>query len=69
MNPLILAMEYSLRSGKTDITLMLFKKAKRKNIPIRLHYFWPLLVNEGKKNAVGLYKIFILFSFVLLNFC
>lgn len=46
----LIAMEVSLRTGKESMAVSLFKAAKKKNIEIRHHYFWPLLVKRGKEN-------------------
>ena len=49
-NALLIAMESSLRLGKESTALALFKAAKRKNIEVRHHYFWPLLAKRGREN-------------------
>lgn len=51
-NPIafVVAMGSSLRLGKESMALDLFRAAKRKNIEVRHHYFWPLLVKRGKEN-------------------
>lgn len=52
LNPqaLNIAMEKSLRFKKENLALELFKAAKQRGLPIRSHYFWPLLVARGKAN-------------------
>lgn len=51
LNPgaLSIAIENALRYGKEEATLKLLMEAKKNDsLPIRPHYFWPLLNKRGK---------------------
>ncbi|XP_065204761.1 leucine-rich PPR motif-containing protein, mitochondrial-like isoform X2 [Planococcus citri] len=55
---LSIAMESSLRHGKESLAYELFRVAKERNITLRTHYFWPLIVARGKANDLnGVYKV------------
>lgn len=47
-----IATENSLRFHKVDLALTLFKALKERNLPVRQHYFWPLLTAKGKERDV-----------------
>lgn len=52
------AMENSLKYGREKLALELFKVAKVNNVPVKYHYFWPLLVKHRKQNDIaGLYLL------------
>lgn len=48
--PLLVAIESGLNSGLIEMTLPLLKEAKAANLPIRQHYFWPLLCSDKAKS-------------------
>ena len=52
---LLLALESALVNGTTEMAIPLLKEIKQANLPIRQHYFWPLLCNA--KNPDGVLKI------------
>nr|XP_061794346.1 leucine-rich PPR motif-containing protein, mitochondrial [Nerophis lumbriciformis] len=53
-SPLIFALLCALEAKKTDLSLNLMRKLKEENLPIRPHYFWPLLTQHIKdKNEAG----------------
>jgi leucine-rich PPR motif-containing protein len=43
---LFIAVETSLQSGNIDQALALLHVMREKNLPIRQHYFWPLLASH-----------------------
>lgn len=47
------AMENSLKYGREELALALFKVAKVNNVPVKYHYFWPLLVKRRKQNDIA----------------
>lgn len=58
LQSLSIAMENSLRFKKESLALELFRGAKERSIPLRPHFFWPLIVARGKQNDLnGLYKL------------
>lgn len=52
LQALSIAMENSLRLNKESLALDLYRAAKERNIQLRTHYFWPLIVARGKKNDI-----------------
>lgn len=58
---LLVAAECSVQSGNIDQACAILHRTKEKNLPIRQHYFWPLLASH-RKNADG--KCPLLFSFL-----
>lgn len=58
LNPraLLIATECSLQSGDIDQVCALLQIMKEKDLPIRQHYFWPLLASH-KKNVNNLLNI------------
>ncbi|XP_065221007.1 leucine-rich PPR motif-containing protein, mitochondrial-like [Planococcus citri] len=53
-----IAMENSLRYKKESLAFELFRAAKERNVILRPHYFWPLLVARGEANDLdGVYKV------------
>lgn len=46
-------MENSLRFDKESLALTLFKFAQENDIQIRQHFFWPLLLSNGKKQNIN----------------
>lgn len=45
-----IATEMALKNGSVDLALGLFDYLKKKEQPIRQHYFWPLFVAKSKEN-------------------
>jgi hypothetical protein len=58
LNPraLFIATESSLQSGNIDQACALLHVMKDKNLPIRQHYFWPLLASH-RKNSDSKYQV------------
>ncbi|XP_065220787.1 leucine-rich PPR motif-containing protein, mitochondrial-like [Planococcus citri] len=55
---LSIAMENSLRYKKESLAYELFRAAKERNMTLRPHYFWPLIVARGEANDLdGVYKV------------
>lgn len=50
--PQNVALETALQYGKTDIAFALMKDLKAKNVEIRHHYFWPLIVSYQTKEQI-----------------
>ncbi|KAJ9586127.1 hypothetical protein L9F63_020226, partial [Diploptera punctata] len=50
LNPraLLVATECSLQCGKSELAYQLFRIMQERNLPIRQHYFWPLLARHSK---------------------
>lgn len=76
--PLVVAIECALRRGYTEAVLPLFRVAKEKNIPIKQHYFWPLIVSKGKDNDIDgnlvllifiYFETYIFFKIFIYGFC
>jgi leucine-rich PPR motif-containing protein len=65
LNPraLSLAAECSVQSGNIDQACALLSTMKKKGLPIRQHYFWPLLASH-RDNADG--KLHLLLSYLYL---
>lgn len=54
-NPLLFVTQVSLETGNENIAYALLKPLQESGIPIRQHYFWPLLVskaNEGSEDGI-----------------
>ena len=50
--------EASLRSGNVDLALSTLEAMHKKNIEIRSHYYWPLLIRASKtEGEAGIFKI------------
>ncbi|XP_037041039.1 leucine-rich PPR motif-containing protein, mitochondrial isoform X2 [Bradysia coprophila] len=43
-----IAVEMGARSGNLDVAVPLFKELKQNELPLRQHYFWPLICAGGK---------------------
>jgi leucine-rich PPR motif-containing protein len=58
LNPraLFIAAESSLQSGNIDQACALLHVMKEKNLPIRQHYFWPLLASH-RNNSDSKYQV------------
>jgi leucine-rich PPR motif-containing protein len=56
---IFIATESSLQSGNIDQACALLQVMKDKNLPIRQHYFWPLLASH-RNNIES--KYWVLFS-------
>ncbi|XP_061693237.1 leucine-rich PPR motif-containing protein, mitochondrial [Syngnathoides biaculeatus] len=57
-SPLTFTLSCALEAKKTDLSLQLMKTMKEQNLPIRPHYFWPLLTQNTKdKNAAGVVEV------------
>ncbi|XP_061645986.1 leucine-rich PPR motif-containing protein, mitochondrial [Phyllopteryx taeniolatus] len=57
-SPLSFTLSCALEAKKTDESLELMKKMKEQNLPIRPHYFWPLLTHHTKdNNAAGVVEV------------
>ncbi|XP_037128630.1 leucine-rich PPR motif-containing protein, mitochondrial [Syngnathus acus] len=57
-SPLTFALSCALEAKKTDVSLELMKMMKEQNLPIRPHYFWPLLTQPVKdNNANGVVEV------------
>ncbi|XP_077470216.1 leucine-rich PPR motif-containing protein, mitochondrial [Stigmatopora argus] len=55
---LIFTLSCALEAKKIDLSLNLMRKLKDENLPVRPHYFWPLLTQNIKdKNAAGVVEI------------
>jgi hypothetical protein len=46
------AAEYSLKGKRFDLSFSLFEKMKEKHLPLRAHYFWPILINLFNTDGV-----------------
>ncbi|XP_008296301.1 leucine-rich PPR motif-containing protein, mitochondrial [Stegastes partitus] len=56
--PLTFSLYCALEAKKTDTCLELMKLVKAEGLPLRPHYFWPLLVEYGKnQNTTGVLEI------------
>lgn len=50
----------ALKNGSVNLALGLFDYLKKKEQPIRQHYFWPLFVAKSKQNDLeGTYYYFL----------
>lgn len=47
--PLLVAIESGLINGMVESTFPLLKEAQKSNLPIRQHYFWPLICSVKEK--------------------
>ncbi|XP_077351806.1 leucine-rich PPR motif-containing protein, mitochondrial [Festucalex cinctus] len=52
-SPLTFILSCALEAKKTDVSLELMKTMKEQNMPIRPHYFWPLLTQHVTDNNVA----------------
>ncbi|CAN9499622.1 unnamed protein product [Ophioblennius macclurei] len=56
--PLSFALSCALEAKKIDMSMQLMKLFKEQNLPIRPHYFWPLLTQQLKdKNSDGVLEV------------
>lgn len=55
--PLLVAIESGLVNGLPEITLPLLKEAQNANLPIKQHYFWPLICASKSKGNEALIDI------------
>jgi len=46
------AAEFSLRKKRFELALTLFRFMKEQGLPIRPHYFWPLLIHNFKTEGL-----------------
>jgi leucine-rich PPR motif-containing protein len=69
LNPraLLLAAECSVQSGNIDQACALLHIMKEKNLPIRQHYFWPLLASH-RDNADGKHHFLLSFLYLLCEY-
>lgn len=51
------AVEMAARSGNIDVALPLFKELKQSELPVRQHYFWPLLCSAGKISTAAMLDV------------
>lgn len=54
-NALVFVTEVSLETGNENVAYALFKKLEQSGVPVRQHYFWPLIVanaNAGSDNGI-----------------
>uniref|UniRef100_A0AAQ5WZI0 PROP1-like PPR domain-containing protein n=1 Tax=Amphiprion ocellaris TaxID=80972 RepID=A0AAQ5WZI0_AMPOC len=57
-SPLSFTLYCALEAKKTGTALELMKLFKEQELPVRPHYFWPLLVQHGKEdNAAGVVEV------------
>ncbi|XP_019715884.1 leucine-rich PPR motif-containing protein, mitochondrial [Hippocampus comes] len=57
-SPLPFTLSCALEAKKTHVSLELMKTMKEHNLPIRPHYFWPLLAQHMKdNNAAGVVEV------------
>jgi len=47
------AAEYSLKGKRFDLTLSIFEKMRVNGVPIRAHYFWPIIINLFETEGVS----------------
>ncbi|XP_033956567.1 LOW QUALITY PROTEIN: leucine-rich PPR motif-containing protein, mitochondrial [Pseudochaenichthys georgianus] len=58
--PISFTLSVALETKKTAIALALMKMLKELDLPIRPHYFWPLLIHHVKgKNTAGVVEVLI----------
>ncbi|XP_013372996.1 PREDICTED: leucine-rich PPR motif-containing protein, mitochondrial [Chinchilla lanigera] len=58
-SPLQLTLYYALQANKADLATALMKALKEEGFPVRIHYFWPLLVGQQKeRNVQGIVDVF-----------
>ncbi|XP_075902405.1 leucine-rich PPR motif-containing protein, mitochondrial [Nelusetta ayraudi] len=56
--PLSFALSCALEAKKTAMSFQLMKEFKEQNLPVRPHYFWPLLTQHLKdKNTAGVIEV------------
>ncbi|XP_012611837.2 leucine-rich PPR motif-containing protein, mitochondrial [Microcebus murinus] len=57
-SPLQFTLHCALLHNKADLAKALMKAMKEEGIPVRTHYFWPLLVeHQKKKNVQGIIEV------------
>ncbi|KAF0871566.1 LPPRC protein, partial [Crocuta crocuta] len=57
-SPLQFTLQCALQAKKTDLAKALMKALKEKGLPVRTHYFWPLLAGHQKeKNVQGTIEV------------
>ncbi|KAI5948429.1 Leucine-rich PPR motif-containing protein, mitochondrial [Manis javanica] len=57
-SPLQFILHCALLSRKADLAKALIKALKEEGLPVRIHYFWPLLVGHQKeKNVQGIIEV------------
>lgn len=54
--PLLVAVEAGLNMGAVDLTLLLLREMQKTELPLRQHYFWPLLCSSSQDGIVGVLK-------------
>ncbi|XP_012659501.2 leucine-rich PPR motif-containing protein, mitochondrial [Otolemur garnettii] len=57
-SPLQFTLLCALQANKADLAKVLMKTMKEEGSPVRIHYFWPLLVkHQKKKNIQGIIEV------------
>ncbi|XP_056251178.1 leucine-rich PPR motif-containing protein, mitochondrial [Seriola aureovittata] len=56
-SPLVFSLQCALEAKKTGMSLQLMKILKEQGLPIRQHYFWPLLSPNMKNNTAGVLEV------------
>ncbi|XP_063774425.1 leucine-rich PPR motif-containing protein, mitochondrial isoform X2 [Pseudophryne corroboree] len=51
-NPLLFLLHCALKDNKTDLAFELMKTMKEESLPLRTHYFWPLLAHFNNENNI-----------------
>ncbi|XP_075060245.1 leucine-rich PPR motif-containing protein, mitochondrial [Mixophyes fleayi] len=51
-NPLLYILQCALKDCKTDLAIELMKIMKNEHLPLRTHYFWPLLAHFRNENDI-----------------
>ncbi|XP_044733810.1 leucine-rich PPR motif-containing protein, mitochondrial [Chrysoperla carnea] len=53
LNPraLLIAADSALKEANLDMALPILKEIQKHDLPVRSHYFWPLIITESKKNG------------------
>lgn len=54
---ILIAVEMATTSGNLDIVIPVLKEVQRSNLPIRPHYFWPLICAQGKIGPDGVLDV------------
>lgn len=53
---LLIATEAGLKSGNTNHALTLLKEMKKSGLPIRQHYFWPIICSVGSHEVIDIIR-------------